>query len=153
MRSRVNCRNFADFQVPSILSFSRALSVPFPQFTHTSVLAIYDVSLAPRTFSPPSPFPAMTEEKEKLEFEEIVPDHPTTDESGDVIDEKQLLRKLDWHLVPGLTLLLLLSFLDRGNGNPFPPYVDFAFAHLSSVGNALIEGLAADLHMCTFRTV
>ena len=61
----------------------------------------------------------MVEEKEKTEFEETFSDHAATDESGGVIDEKKLLRKLDWHLVPGLTLLLLLSFLDRGNGNPF----------------------------------
>ena len=61
----------------------------------------------------------MAEEKEKIEFEETVLDHAITDESGDTIDEKKLLRKLDWHIVPGLTFLLLLSFLDRGNGNPF----------------------------------
>lgn len=91
----------------------------------------------------------MTEEKEKSEFEETVLDHTTTDESGDVIDEKKLLRKLDWHLVPGLTLLLLLSFLDRGNGNPFS-LSRSNLAHFSSVGNALIEGLAQDLHMSTF---
>ena len=57
----------------------------------------------------------MAEEKEKTDFE-TTPPHVATDESGDVIDEKKLLRKLDWHIVPGLTLLLLLSFLDRGNG-------------------------------------
>lgn len=94
----------------------------------------------------------MTEEKEKTVFEESAPDHATTDESGDVIDEKKLLRKLDWHLVPGLTLLLLLSFLDRGNGNPFSLLI-FLSAHISSVGNALIEGLAADLHMSTFLLI
>ena len=38
------------------------------------------------------------------------------EEGGDMIDEKKLLRKLDWHLVPGLTVLFLLSFLDRSNG-------------------------------------
>jgi hypothetical protein len=59
----------------------------------------------------------MTEEKEPTAFEETASDRATADESGDVIDEKKLLRKLDWHLIPGLTLLLLLSFLDRGNGN------------------------------------
>jgi hypothetical protein len=61
----------------------------------------------------------MAEEKEKAQFEEATSDHATTDESGDVIDEKRLLRKLDWHLIPGPTLLLLLSFMDRSNGNPF----------------------------------
>lgn len=32
------------------------------------------------------------------------------------INEKALLRKLDWKLLPPLTLLYLLSFLDRSNG-------------------------------------
>lgn len=44
--------------------------------------------------------------------------------------ERALLRKLDLKLLPPLTLLYLLSFLDRSN-----------------VGNARIEGLVADLHM------
>lgn len=46
------------------------------------------------------------------------------------INEKALVRKLDLRLLPTLTLLYLLSFLDRSN-----------------VGNARIEGLAADLHI------
>jgi len=32
------------------------------------------------------------------------------------INEKKLLRKLDYRLLPPLTLLYLLSFLDRSNG-------------------------------------
>ncbi|KAH7311927.1 MFS nicotinic acid transporter-like protein [Rhexocercosporidium sp. MPI-PUGE-AT-0058] len=44
------------------------------------------------------------------------------------IDEKALLWKLDWKLLPPLTLLYLLSFLDRSN-----------------VGNARLEGLITDL--------
>ncbi|KAF7799237.1 hypothetical protein EIP86_010469 [Pleurotus ostreatoroseus] len=31
------------------------------------------------------------------------------------IDERKLLRKIDWHVVPWLALLYLLNFLDRGN--------------------------------------
>jgi hypothetical protein len=31
------------------------------------------------------------------------------------IDEKKLLRRMDLHLLPILTLLYLLSFIDRGN--------------------------------------
>lgn len=46
------------------------------------------------------------------------------------IDNKKLLRKLDWHLIPGVTVLYLLSFIDRGN-----------------IGNAKIEGLATDLNL------
>lgn len=33
------------------------------------------------------------------------------------INEKSLLRKLDYKLLPPLTLLYLLSFLDRSNGS------------------------------------
>ena len=33
------------------------------------------------------------------------------------INEKALLRKLDFKLLPAVTLLYLLSFLDRSNGN------------------------------------
>jgi len=61
----------------------------------------------------------MSEEKVTTKIEETTSDH-TIDEGGDAIDEKKLLRKLDWHLIPGLTLLFLLSFLDRSNGNPLP---------------------------------
>ncbi|KAH6611729.1 major facilitator superfamily domain-containing protein [Chaetomium sp. MPI-SDFR-AT-0129] len=50
-------------------------------------------------------------------------------ESG-AINEKALLRKLDWRLMPAVGILYLLSFLDRSN-----------------VGNARIEGLADDVGM------
>ncbi|OAG44564.1 hypothetical protein AYO21_01054 [Fonsecaea monophora] len=46
------------------------------------------------------------------------------------INERALVRKLDLTLLPALTSLYLLSFLDRSN-----------------VGNARIEGLATDLNM------
>ncbi|KAJ5227598.1 uncharacterized protein N7469_007604 [Penicillium citrinum] len=46
------------------------------------------------------------------------------------INEKKLLRKLDYRLLPPLTLLYLLSFLDRSN-----------------VGNAKLEGMTDDIHM------
>lgn len=32
------------------------------------------------------------------------------------LDEKHILRKLDRHLLPGVCVLYLLSFLDRSNG-------------------------------------
>jgi hypothetical protein len=53
-----------------------------------------------------------------------------TRESFNHIDEKKLLRKMDLRLLPMLTLLYLLSFIDRGN-----------------IGNAKIEGLAEDLKL------
>ena len=62
----------------------------------------------------------MSEEKERAKVEEANCDH-ATEESGDEIDEKKLMRKIDWHLLPALTLLFLLSFLDRSNSNPLSP--------------------------------
>ncbi|KAI9695441.1 MAG: hypothetical protein M1820_008626 [Bogoriella megaspora] len=44
--------------------------------------------------------------------------------------EKKLLRKLDWTLIPWLTLLYLVAFLDRTN-----------------IGNANVDGLSEDLHL------
>ncbi|TKA62140.1 hypothetical protein B0A49_09075, partial [Cryomyces minteri] len=46
------------------------------------------------------------------------------------LDEKKILRKMDLRLLPMLSLLYLLAFLDRGN-----------------IGNAKIEGLVEELHM------
>lgn len=57
------------------------------------------------------------------------PDAVKSDEERAAIDKK-LLRKLDLHLIPWLTLLYLISFLDRTN-----------------IGNAKIDGLLTDLHM------
>lgn len=52
---------------------------------------------------------------------------PTDVDFSDV-DEKKVLRKMDIRLIPMLSLLYLLAFLDRGN-----------------IGNAKIEGLDTDL--------
>jgi hydrogenase maturation factor len=46
------------------------------------------------------------------------------------VDEHAVLRKMDIRLIPMLSMLYLLAFLDRGN-----------------IGNAKIEGLVDDLHM------
>lgn len=46
------------------------------------------------------------------------------------IDEAAVLRKMDIRLIPMLSILYLLAFLDRGN-----------------IGNAKIEGLLEDLNM------
>lgn len=48
----------------------------------------------------------------------------------DDVDEKKVMRRVDFRLVPLFTILYLLSFLDRGN-----------------IGNAKIEGLADDLKL------
>jgi len=91
----------------------------------------------------------MPEEKERTKIEETNSDH-ATEEGGDGVDEKKLLRKLDWHILPPVTVLFLLSFLDRSNGRPFSLPSLYLPPHLLSVGNARIEGLATDLHMSTF---
>jgi hypothetical protein len=52
--------------------------------------------------------------KEDLKYvheEEVY--RPDIDTSG--IDEKKLIRKVDWHVIPWLALLYLLNSLDRGN--------------------------------------
>ncbi|KFA66688.1 hypothetical protein S40285_04977 [Stachybotrys chlorohalonatus IBT 40285] len=51
----------------------------------------------------------------------------------DVPTTKKMLRKMDWHLLPFLALLYLLSFLDRTN-----------------IGNARLAGLEEDLGMTGF---
>lgn len=43
----------------------------------------------------------------------LISDDSFTNPTG--IDEKALVRRLDWKLLPPLTLLYLLSFLDRSN--------------------------------------
>ncbi|MDI1486595.1 MAG: hypothetical protein OHK93_005827 [Ramalina farinacea] len=56
------------------------------------------------------------------------------DDRSYAIKDKALLRKLDRKLLPALTLLYLLSFLDRSN-----------------VANARVEGLVKDLHMSGYN--
>ncbi|KXN83912.1 hypothetical protein AN958_00992 [Leucoagaricus sp. SymC.cos] len=51
---------------------------------------------------------------------------PEVDTSG--VDEKKLMRRVDWHVIPWLSLLYLLNFLDRG-----------------SIGNAKLYNLEKDL--------
>ncbi|KAF8557618.1 MFS general substrate transporter [Imleria badia] len=61
------------------------------------------------------------------------------DGASDVVElsraeHAKLLRKLDWHLLPFVSLLYLLSFLDRSN-----------------VGNAKVAGMSTDLHLVGLR--
>jgi len=91
----------------------------------------------------------MFKEKEQVAFGETIPVQ-VTEEGWDAVDEKTLLRKLDWHLVPGLSVLFLLSFLDRSNGSPSSLFPLSPSSHCLSVGNARIEGLTADTRMSAF---
>lgn len=52
----------------------------------------------------------------------------------DEAEERRIRRKLDWHIVPLVTLLYLLCFLDRAN-----------------VGNARIQGMAKELDLGGYR--
>lgn len=68
---------------------------------------------------------------EQDEIEEIVEVklyNAHIDVSG--VDERKLIRKIDWRLVPWLSFLFLLSFLDR-----------------TAVGNARLYGMEADLRI------
>ncbi|KAL2009378.1 hypothetical protein VTN00DRAFT_7572 [Thermoascus crustaceus] len=66
----------------------------------------------------------------KQGFQNASPASSSVAEANFNINEKALLRKLDLRLLPPVTLLYLLSFLDRSN-----------------VGNAKLEGLTEDLNM------
>ncbi|TFY63768.1 hypothetical protein EVJ58_g3074 [Rhodofomes roseus] len=64
----------------------------------------------------------------EVQQDEVPLYNPHIDVSG--VDEKALLRKMDWQLVPWLSFLFLLSFLDR-----------------TSVGNAKLYGIEQALHI------
>lgn len=64
------------------------------------------------------------------EIDAAITDPNVTLESFAHLDIKKIHRKMDMRLIPMLTLLYLLSFLDRGN-----------------IGNAKIEGLSEDLNL------
>ena len=50
------------------------------------------------------------------------------------VDEAKLVRKIDWRLLPWLSLLYLLSFLDRTSiGNAKVTYPPFFFRSLTRV--------------------
>ena len=74
-------------------------------------------SFSVRPFPPLSLLsPAMSKEEDHIKLSDTSPIQ-AAEEGGDMINEKKLLRKIDRHLIPGLTVLFLLSFLDRSNGN------------------------------------
>lgn len=56
----------------------------------------------------------MTDLQTQEPSKEFGSDSEASDDTG--INEKSLLRKLDRTLLPPLTILYLLSFLDRSNG-------------------------------------
>ncbi|EIN13080.1 MFS transporter [Punctularia strigosozonata HHB-11173 SS5] len=53
---------------------------------------------------------------------------------GETVDEKKVIRKIDWHLLPVLCVLYLLAFLDRVN-----------------ISNAALFGLQTDLNLTSLQ--
>lgn len=73
------------------------------------------------------------ESAQSVSHDEKVPDQETTAVVAAEfpnVDEAKVLRKMDVRLIPMLSILYLLAFLDRGN-----------------IGNAKIEGLLGDLNL------
>ena len=66
----------------------------------------------------PGSAPINDDYEKKKEHATRSPSYGSDDDEGKeyVIKDKALLRKLDSRLLPALTLLYLLSFLDRSNG-------------------------------------
>ncbi|KAH9934371.1 MFS general substrate transporter [Fomitopsis serialis] len=65
---------------------------------------------------------------EEKKFAELA--SPQLSYASSVVDRRRVLRKLDRHLLPFVSVLYLLSFLDRTN-----------------IGNAKVAGLTTDLHL------
>ncbi|KAF7321877.1 hypothetical protein MKEN_00709700 [Mycena kentingensis (nom. inval.)] len=90
------------------------------------------------TLSAPSTMSAANN-SEKASYDEKSVAGPQLDDAAppplsDEPSRRQILRKLDVHLLPFVSLLYLLSFLDRAN-----------------IGNAKIAGMATDAHLTGFR--
>ncbi|KAJ7899091.1 major facilitator superfamily domain-containing protein [Mycena leptocephala] len=79
---------------------------------------------------------SVTEKAEKTSYDEDVAVADKETEAVELTDSARttILRKLDVHLLPFVSLLYLLSFLDRAN-----------------IGNAKIAGMAKDAHLTGFR--
>ena len=65
----------------------------------------------------------MVEKTQPSEAPKLASDSDEALESVSSIQDKALLRKIDLHVLPALTLLYLLSFLDRSNGRIAPTTV------------------------------
>lgn len=68
--------------------------------------------------------------KESIQSVEGAKQDPAVSDANRAVLERKLVRKLDARLLPILTILYLLSFLDRSN-----------------IGNAKLDGLTTDLKM------
>lgn len=90
----------------------------------------------------------MSEDKELAIVGEATP-APSLEGAGDEINEKKLLRKLDFRLTSVVAFLYYLSSLDRSNSTSFI-FLDFPHAHPIVVGDAIAMGLARDISLSEF---
>lgn len=70
------------------------------------------------------------EKSREYEAPPAASDYSDNEVENDAVSEKKLLRKLDWRILPGVSVLYLLSFLDRSN-----------------VANAKLDGLDTSIGM------
>lgn len=112
--------------------YHRSISLPFFLFESFSFsIHIFDLDSA-CTLEGAVTADTMADIEKHINNEQESPQPASSIASADYthINEKKLLRKLDWRLLPGVSLLYLVSFLDRSN-----------------VANARLEGLTTDLGM------
>ena len=62
-------------------------------------------------------------------------------------EEGAIRRKIDWHLIPALALLYLMSYLDRGNSKFSASSTCHSLTQSIKVGNAAIIGLRQGLNL------
>ena len=85
------------------------------------------------------PTTAVTEHRrsqEKMGFDHLEKTERVSlqDEETDPVEERRIIRKVDWRLLPLLILLYTLTFLDRVN-----------------IGNARLWHMERDLHMTGYQ--
>jgi len=97
--------------------------------------------------------PTSTQAAENAELADDVPTPPSERKVHTEVEadydasyaqkERKLLNKLDWHLLPGVCVLYLLSFLDRSNvaNARLDGLTDFAPGGLYMTGNQYLTGL------------
>lgn len=115
-----------------ILSFEFYMPIKTKRTTQLTTVP-WDIGASAKHSAPKKPRPIDEKELSDDNGKTIGSSPPSSDQdiaANSSISESRLLRKLDFHLLPGVCILYLLSFLDRSN-----------------VANAKLEGLTEDLRM------
>lgn len=100
-----------EFSSTYLFKLRTFLALPNPAITYSLIMA----TIEKQASSDETGSDKRSDEKaiEKPRFLDVGEDL----ESGYSVNEKELLRKLDFRLLPAVTLLYLLPFLDRSNGH------------------------------------